>query len=121
MRRPALITALTGLALGWAAAPAPGQGEAEAQGGFHRGDDLPPRDRAAGQGPRLSRHLPSRVEAHIRRSGELDPAAPLKASVVSLPGNAWLFRYDSTSGQPITVTVMVICPSPVRSAPYRWA
>jgi hypothetical protein len=30
-------------------------------------------------------------------------AAPFKASVVSLPGNAWLFRYDNTSGQPITV------------------
>ena len=112
MRRLALTTALTGLTLGWAAAPAAGQGGPALKvvftGGtiYHR-ETVPP-----GKGHVFHVTCPPGYKPVFGAPASFDPTAPLKASVVSLPGNAWLFRYDNTGTQPTTVTVMVLCAKP---------
>ena len=112
MRRLALTTALTGLALAWAVAPAAGQGGPALKvvftGGtiYHR-EAVPP-----GKGHVFHVTCPPGYKPVFGAPASFDPTAPLKASVVSLPGNAWLFRYDNTGTQPTTVTVMVLCAKP---------
>jgi hypothetical protein len=119
MRRLVLIAALTGLALAGAAAPSAGQGGPTVKvvftGGtiYHR-EAVPP-----GKGHVLRVTCPPGWTPVSGGPASFDPSAQLKASVISLPGNAWLFRYDNTSGQPVTVTVMVVCakPRPVGAIP----
>jgi hypothetical protein len=112
MRRLALTTALTGLALAWAVAQAAGQGGPALKvvftGGtiYHR-EAVPP-----GKGHVFRVTCPPGYKPVFGAPASFDPAAPLKASVVSLPSNSWLFRYDNTGSQPVTITVMVLCAKP---------